>query len=99
MFGNLGSIIFVMVGPFSCLSKIVLDNMCKLVYKSEMEITLLGEERYELDLEGDNWALYRQAVGDQNAYLIKESQDINEIFVAMYRDKASRGKGSSMRIG
>lgn len=64
-----------------------------------MEMTFLGEERYELDLEGDNWALYRQAVGDPSAYLIKESDNINDIFLAMYRDKASRGKGSSMRIG
>lgn len=64
-----------------------------------MEMRYFGEERYDLDLEGDTWALYRQASGDPVAYLIRESQDINEIFIAMYRDKASRGRGSSMRIG
>ena len=64
-----------------------------------MEMRYFGEERYELDLEGDTWALYRQAAGDPSAYLIRESHDINEIFIAMYRDKASRGRGSSMRIG
>lgn len=64
-----------------------------------MELRFIGEERYELDLEGDNWALYRQAVGDPAAYLIRESQDINEIFIAMFRDKASRGRGSTVRIG
>lgn len=56
-------------------------------------------EHYELDLEGDSWALYRKAVGDPFAYLIKESQDINDIFIAMFRDKASRGHGSTVRIG
>ena len=69
------------------------------MYKSCMEFKLIGEERYELDLEGDNWALYRQEVGDLAAYLIKESTDINEIFIAMFRDKASRGRGSTVRIG
>lgn len=64
-----------------------------------MEMRYFGEERYDLDLEGDMWALYRQTVGDPSAYLIRESYDINEIFIAMYRDKASRGRGSSMRIG
>ena len=64
-----------------------------------MEIRFIGQEHYELDLEGDNWALYRQAVGDPAAYLIKESENINDIFIAMFRDKASRGKGSTARIG
>jgi hypothetical protein len=64
-----------------------------------MEIRYMKQEYYELDLEGDNWALYRQVVNDPSAYLIKESQDINEIFIAMFRDKASRGKGSTVRIG
>jgi hypothetical protein len=64
-----------------------------------MDIKFIGEERYELDLEGDNWALYRQAVGDSSAYLIKESIDIDVIFRAMFRDKASRGNGSTVRIG
>lgn len=59
----------------------------------------IGDEHYELDLEGDNWALYRQAVGDPAAYLIKESIDIDVIFRAMFRDKASRGRGSTVRIG
>ena len=86
------------VGPFY-LSKIVLDFRIKLEYKVDMELRFIGEERYELDLEGDDWALYRQAVGDPSAYLIRESRDINEIFIAMFRDKASRGRGSSMRIG
>lgn len=69
------------------------------MYKDCMELTFTGEERYELDLEGDTWALYRQAVGDPSAYLIKESDDINDIFLAMFKDKASRGRGSSVRIG
>jgi len=64
-----------------------------------MEIRFIGEERYELDLEGDTWALYRQAVGDPSAYLIKESENVNDIFLAMFRDKASRGHGSTVRIG
>ncbi len=64
-----------------------------------MEIRFATEEMYELDLEGDTWALFRQAVGDPSAYLIKESQDINDIFLAMFRDKASRGHGSTVRIG
>lgn len=64
-----------------------------------MELKFATEERYELDLEGDNWALYRQAVGDPYAYLISESLDINEVFLAMFRDKASRGRGSTVRIG
>ena len=69
------------------------------MYKDCMELTFTGEERYELDLEGDTWALYRQAVGDPSAYLIKESDDINDIFLAMFKDKASRGRGSTVRIG
>lgn len=56
-------------------------------------------EKYVLDLEQNNWVLYRETEGDPIAYIIRESQDINEIFIAMYRDKASRGNGSSMRIG
>lgn len=64
-----------------------------------MEKKILTKERYELDLELDTWFLYRQADGDINSYLIRESQDINEIFIAMYRDRASRGYGSTMRIG
>jgi len=66
------------------------------MYKSCMDTK---QEYYELDLEEDNWALFRQTVGDRNAYLIRESQDINEIFIAMFRDKASRGNGSTVRIG
>jgi hypothetical protein len=69
------------------------------MYNIRMEIRFIGQEHYELDLEGDNWALYRQAVGDPAAYLIKESENINDIFIAMFRDKASRGKGSTARIG
>lgn len=57
------------------------------------------KEKYILDLEQDTWALYREAEGDPISYLIRESKDINQIFIAMYRDKASRGNGSSMRIG
>ena len=86
------------VGPFY-LPKKVLDSDANLMYNGVMELRFIGEERYELDLEGDNWALYRQAVGDPSAYLIRETQDINEIFIAMFRDKASRGRGSSVRIG
>lgn len=86
------------VGPFY-LPKKVLDLGAVLMYKGDMDIKFIGEERYELDLEGDNWALYRQAVGDPSAYLIRESQDINQIFIAMFRDKASRGRGSTVRIG
>lgn len=69
------------------------------MYKGCMELRFIGEEYYELDLEGDNWALYRQAVGDPAAYLIRETQNINEIFIAMFKDKASRGRGSTVRIG
>ena len=69
------------------------------MYKDCMELRFIGEEYYELDLEGDNWALYRQAVGDPAAYLIRETQNINEIFIAMFKDKASRGRGSTVRIG
>ena len=69
------------------------------MYKNCMELIFTGEERYELDLEGDTWALYRQTVGDPSAYLIKESDDINDIFLAMFKDKASRGRGSTVRIG
>lgn len=69
------------------------------MYNIRMEIRFIGQEHYELDLEGDNWALYRQATGDPAAYLIKESPDINEIFIAMFKDKASRGKGSTVKIG
>ena len=64
-----------------------------------MDLKLSGEERYELDLDGDDWALYRQRVGDENAYLILESKDINEVFLKMFRDKASRGNGSTVRLG
>ena len=85
-------------GPFY-LPKIVLDFELNLRYKDLMELTFIGEERYDLDLEGDDWALYRQATGDPSAYLIRESRDINEIFIAMFRDKASRGRGSTVRIG
>lgn len=83
-----------MVGPFLCPHKIVLDFKHILLYKGLMET-----EHYELDLEGDDWVLYRQGTGDQYAYVIRESRDINEIFIAMYRDKACRGRGSTMRIG
>lgn len=69
------------------------------MYNCVMELTFTGEERYELDLEGDTWAIYRQAVGDPSAYLIKESDNINDIFLAMFKDKASRGRGSTVRIG
>lgn len=64
-----------------------------------METRFFVEERYVLDLEQDTWVLYREAVDDPYGYIVRESQDINEIFIAMYRDKASRGNGSSMRIG
>ena len=64
-----------------------------------METRFFVEERYVLDLEQDTWVLYREAVDDLYGYIVRESQDINEIFIAMYRDKASRGNGSSMRIG
>ena len=86
------------VGPFY-LPKKVLDSSPILMYKNCMELTFTGEERYELDLEGDTWALYRQAVGDPYSYLVKESDNINEVFLAMFKDKASRGRGSSVRIG
>ena len=79
--------------------KKVLDFSPILMYKNCMELIFTGEERYELDLEGDTWALYRQTVGDPSAYLIKESDNINEVFLAMFKDKASRGHGSSVRIG
>lgn len=65
------------------------------MYKSYM-----NKEYYELDLAGDTWELYRQTEEDLTvAYLIRESKDINEIFIAMFRDKASRGRGSTVRIG
>lgn len=60
----------------------------------------MNKEYYELDLAGDTWELYRQTEEDLTvAYLIRESKDINEIFIAMFRDKASRGRGSTVRIG
>ena len=64
-----------------------------------MELKIIGEERYELDLEGDTWVLYRQAANDPYAYLVQESNTINNIFLAMFKDKASRGHGSTVRIG
>lgn len=64
-----------------------------------METDFFGVERYELDLHTDTWALYRKATGDPYAYLIKESDNVNDIFLAMFRDKASRGRGSTVRIG
>jgi hypothetical protein len=69
------------------------------MYKSSMKIRFTGEERYKLDLVGDTWALYRHTVGDLVSYLIEESNDINDIFLAMFKDKASRGRGSKVRIG
>ena len=59
----------------------------------------MENEVYELDLEGDIWLLYRQADNDPIAYFLKESDNINDIFLAMFRDKASRGRGSTVRIG
>lgn len=53
-------------------------------------------ERYELELEYDDWVLYRHDDTSPIGYIIRESRDINEIFLAMYRDKISRGKGNSM---
>jgi hypothetical protein len=64
------------------------------MYKKSM-----NKEYYELDLAGDTWELYRQAEGDPIAYLIRESENIDQIFIAMFRDKASRGRGSTVRIG
>ena len=69
------------------------------MYNCVMELRFTGDERYELDLERDTWALYRHVVGDPIGYLVKESNNINEIFLAMFKDKASRGRGSSVRIG
>ncbi len=79
--------------------KKVLDYSPILMYKDYMEVRFIGEERYDLDLEGNTWALYRQTVGDVSAYLVKESDNINDVFLSMFRDKASRGRGSSVRIG
>ena len=60
----------------------------------------MSKEYYELDLVGDTWELYRQTEEDPTvAYLIIETKDINQIFIAMFRDKASRGRGSTVRIG
>jgi len=64
-----------------------------------METRFFVEERYVLELEHDTWVLYREAADNPYGYIVRESQDINEIFIAMYRGKASRGNGSSMRIG
>lgn len=57
------------------------------------------KERYVLELERDCWVLYREEEGNPIAYTVEESQDINQIFVSMYRDKASRGHGNSMVVG
>ena len=56
-------------------------------------------EVYELDLEGDTWILYRHNAGSPQGYQLEESKDINDIFKRMFKDKASRGRGSTMRIG
>jgi hypothetical protein len=61
------------------------------------------EEKYELDLEirgeQDMWYLYRQASNEPYAHLIIETTSIEEVFLAMFKDKASRGKGSTVIIG
>lgn len=59
----------------------------------------MEKEYYELDLDRDFWVLYRHTEGSPYASEIRESQDINEIFLAMFKDKASRGKGNTVRIG
>lgn len=56
------------------------------------------EENYEIDLEGDLWSLHRQQVGDPFSYLIAESENIDDIFKAFTRDKASRGHGSTIKL-
>jgi hypothetical protein len=57
------------------------------------------KDEYFLELEHDTWFLYRESDNEPFAYTIAESPDINHIFLQMYRDKASRGNGNSMRIG
>jgi hypothetical protein len=57
------------------------------------------KETYFLELERDIWVLYRESENEPFAYTITESTDINQIFLHMYRDKASRGNGNSMEIG
>lgn len=59
----------------------------------------MEKEYYELDLYDNSWVLFRHTEGSPIAMEIKEAQDINEIFLAMFKDKASRGKGNTVRIG
>jgi hypothetical protein len=60
------------------------------------------KEYYDVDLEstqgGYTWMLYRQIEGSEIADYLGESADINEIFKAMLLDKASRGRGNSIRF-
>jgi hypothetical protein len=56
-------------------------------------------EHYELDLDNDTWILNRHSENSIYAFEVKESKDINEIFLAMFKDKACRGRGSTVRIG
>jgi len=56
-------------------------------------------EHYELDLDDDTWVLNRHSEDSIYAIEVKESKDINDIFLAMFKDKACRGRGSTVRIG
>ena len=56
-------------------------------------------EHYELDLDGDIWVLNRHSKDSIYAIEVKESKDINDIFLAMFKDKACRGRGSTVKIG
>jgi len=56
-------------------------------------------EHYELDLDGDIWVLNRHSEDSIYAIEVKESKDINDIFLAMFKDRASRGRGSTVKIG
>jgi hypothetical protein len=56
-------------------------------------------EHYELDLDNDTWVLNRHSEDSIYAIELKESKDINDIFLAMFKDKASRGRGNTVRIG
>jgi hypothetical protein len=56
-------------------------------------------EHYELDLDDDTWVLNRHSEDSIYAIEVKESKDINDIFLAMFKDRASRGRGSTVKIG
>lgn len=68
--------------------------MHKLCYNIQMT-----RDKYTLELEDDNWVLYRDTEGFHYSYTVIESKDLNEIFLTMFRDKAVRGNGNSMVIG